>query len=68
VPRTYFGKRRPVLGRLALGHSTEGMDGHYDGSDPLPLVRAGMNEFAEALDAAMKPPTPQNVTKLRRAA
>jgi integrase len=69
--RTWFGaQRQDVLGRLALGHSLIGMDAHYDGSDPLPLVRKGMNAFCDAVEAAMNPPAPasKKVTPLRRAA
>jgi len=64
--RTYFGKARPYLGRLALGHALTGMDAHYDASDPVKLVRAGLNEFCEALDAEMNPPTPKNVAPFLR--
>lgn len=69
--RTWFGaQRQDVLGRLALGHSLVGMDAHYDGSDPLPLVRKGMNAFCDAVEAAMNPPAKPStkVTHLRRAA
>jgi integrase len=70
--RTWFGaQRQDVLGRLALGHSLEGIDGNYDASDPMPLVRKGMNAFCDAVEAAMNPPTPRarkTVTPLRRVA
>jgi integrase len=66
--RTFFGaQRQDVLGRLALGHSLQGMDAHYDGSDPLPMVRKGMTAFAAALAAQMDPAPKQGLRLVARA-
>jgi len=55
--RFWFGERQQIaLGRLALGHSLQGMDAHYDSSDPTAAIRKAMNEFCDAIEAQTKPP------------
>lgn len=58
--RTWFGVRQQnAMGRLALGHSLQGMDAHYDGSNPDAAIRKAMNEFCDEIAAQMNPSPPQ---------